>query len=567
MLGRSAVAADRPRVMPAGSGRAGGRRGARTWIGVLAMVGGLFFGLPACGVFGGSAEDGPADFRDVGAGIGVASDAPDSIHAVVDTRHDTPFTELVTAAGEMVELTPGGPLARPVTVRFPLSTPTADRSEVLIATSATGAEGTWELLPASEVSADGSYAFLIMDHFSFAQAMVRAVGAATGAITQVMRDTFEGLTGDATAEADPPSCQSEQQARGLGFQVESQGQGDALAWCFGLEQNVPTLKVVNQRRYPLLFDTAGFRATGQQGTEIWNQAATLAAGENKISLFPRLEYSFAVDLDPGAVVVLRAELDGLAQSFYQLEIGAQAVVNAATKFGKLKAIEGTSAITLADDALHWTSCVTAVRATLTNPNAGSFFASCFSPEWISKHLGKTASALLLPAMVNLPVLEFFRSEANALGDQLNGRDRYAIGIRYSPVSHPPAAAHTINRELYADSVWRITLTTIESDGAGTLRATVRYDKLRESSRYLQCPGSFTPSRGYLTLPDGHRLELTADYCGEHLGERQCTSYPCTQQSWGTFTLPSDRPALPFDFHWYGWGSGVRNITLAAPPPG
>ncbi|WP_157467237.1 serine/threonine-protein kinase [Frankia sp. QA3] len=127
---------------------------------------------------------------------------------------------------------------------------------------------------------------------------------------------------------------------------------------------------------------------------------------------------------------------------------------------------------------------------------------------------------------------------------------------------PPApGTYVINRDFVGDISWRVTLTSISVGNDGTMRALVRYQKLTDGSS-LVCPSTSSRNSASLFLADGTRVPLIADYCSQHLGEMQCTSYPCTHVSWGDFPVPPDR-STSFSLAWYSWGS-VTGIRLGSP---
>ncbi|WP_261575907.1 serine/threonine-protein kinase [Frankia gtarii] len=126
---------------------------------------------------------------------------------------------------------------------------------------------------------------------------------------------------------------------------------------------------------------------------------------------------------------------------------------------------------------------------------------------------------------------------------------------------PVPGTYAINRDFVGDGSWRVTLTSISVGNDGTMRALIRYQKLANQSS-LVCPSVSSSNAASLVLADGTRVPLIADYCSQHLGETQCTSFPCTHVSWGDFPVPPDRRAS-FSLAWYSWGS-VTGIRLGSP---
>jgi hypothetical protein len=158
------------------------------------------------------------------------------------------------------------------------------------------------------------------------------------------------------------------------------------------------------------------------------------------------EVAFTLNLKDGSSAAVGAEYSGQAQSLYQLEFGVTTALNILNRFGAGEGVISNGAISKSTfdhvarkmgQLMQFKDCANQVFSEQTN--AGSLMSACFDPDKIVKVFG-WKGLLIAPAMVAGPVVNFFRSEFNALGDLLNDRDRYAVVVKYKkkPVEDPMA---------------------------------------------------------------------------------------------------------------------------------
>lgn len=346
------------------------------------------------------------------------------VKATVDEHAKVGVAHLVRAT-KVWKLTSAKPVDGAVTVRLPLlRRPRAN--EVVVGLTAEHRSGPWTPVAAT-VSARGRTVSLSTTHFSWFTGLFTDVG---DAISAAKRNVIDGLTSEAFAEAAPPSCANEAQARTGGFAITSVAK-DTVYWCFGVEAGQRVLRVVNRRRYPLSVSHLGL-TTMTQGH--WNGLATLSrigSGQRAV-IAPSEAITFRVDAANGLSSVLHTEFDGFGQALYQLQVGVQTALDLMTAFGFKPA---TTAIDAAADLASFGDCATA----LENPSdAGALLAKCFGVKNMIDTFGVKA-LLIAPLMVASGLSEFFHSEFNALGDQLNRRDEYTIRITSTP---PPTTTTT-----------------------------------------------------------------------------------------------------------------------------
>jgi hypothetical protein len=397
----------------------------------------------------------PNHYHDIGHGVSVTDGAPNA-KAVVEHKAKPPFKKAVEPLGHVIEITGGQPTEQ-VTLRFKLNRKVMDKTNVLFATSETGKEGTWKLVRATAISEDGRYAYVTTDHFSFWQSLWWDVNDAIDSALSELRKGLDALTGDVTAEAKQPKCDGEPEVRDRGYSTRSWG--DSLYWCLGLDDNEPVLKIVNKRRYPLLINHPGLSQTYNSMTLFDSRwLARALAGHDKSTLFPFDGEEFHLNLRDGQGIGVSAELDGQAQSLYQLEFGVTTLLNILTRFGAGGGIVSNGRITLSefdrvaevmDEFMGIKACANVVLGEFDAGAIGSFLSSCFSPDKLMQVFG-WKGFLLAPVMLAGSVVNFFRSECNSLGDLLNGRDEYAIVVKHSdpgPLAPYVGRWHGYNGEL------------------------------------------------------------------------------------------------------------------------
>lgn len=361
--------------------------------------------VAACSSAPGDARGGTASAA--GPGLHARAKATVDEHAKVRVAH-------LALATKVWRLTSAKPVDGEVTVRLPLvRRPRAN--EVVVGLAAEHRSGPWTPVAAA-LGARGRTVSLSTTHFSWFTGLFANVG---DAIRAAKRNIIDGLTSGAFAEAAPPTCADEAQARTGGYAITSDAK-DTVYWCFGIEASQRILRVVDRRRYPLSVSHPGL-TTITQGH--WNGLAILSrigSGQRAI-IAPREAITFRVDAANGLPAVLHTELDGFGQALYQLQVGVQTALDLMTAFGFKSA---TTAIDAAAHLASFGDCATV----LENPSdAGALLAKCFGVKNMIDTFGVKA-LLIAPLMVASGLIEFFHGEFNALGDQLNRRDEYTIRI-------------------------------------------------------------------------------------------------------------------------------------------
>lgn len=366
--------------------------------------------------------------RQIGANVTVSGNVPRSIKAVATNTPGAPFTA-VEPLSPVIEITPAGKLLSPITLRFKLNRQLQEGEAVLVATAETN-QGPWTLVPSS-LSKDRWYVTVQTDHLSSWQGWVYDVKQGLNYFKKVLID---GLSGDATTQAEPPSCNKDDEAaaRQDDYTITSSAK-NTLYWCFSLEGGVRVLKIVNHMRYPLEVAHPGFvvKHIARPKLEL-DQLARLGSGNDSI-LYPFDEAEYTVDLAPGKKAILSTQYSGLAQSLYQLETGVVALVNTLTLFGVADeaiaevALDGNrfaKILQLSGKFLLAKDCADAV----VSFNLGQVIAKCLNAKQVKEDFG-WQGLFLVPLVILGPFVEFFRSEFDSFVGLLKHQDKYRIIVR------------------------------------------------------------------------------------------------------------------------------------------
>ncbi len=366
----------------------------------------------------------------IGANVSVTGDkVPRSIKAV-ETSTSANVAPEMQALGKTIQITPGGKLPAPVTLRFQFSQQIPADAVVLVMTREKSSDP-WSFV-APTVSKDGHSLTVQTAHLSDWLSIFVPIGDLIKAFKEELLD---GLTSDMTTQASKPHCNNdfynESQAKHDGYAIGSSAK-DTLYWCFGTEDGQRVLKIVNRKRYPLDVSHLGFTVKHEAG---WKpelaQLARLVAGQSLL-LFPFEEADFTVNLPYGQGALISTTYAGYAQGLYQLEVGVTTLLNILDRFGAGGGRISNGAIIkdswdritgIMSKFIQFKDCA----SVLLNLNPGKLISGCFTPADIMDAFG-VKGLLLAPLMAIGQVVEFFQSEFSAIGDQFNDGDKYKIAV-------------------------------------------------------------------------------------------------------------------------------------------
>lgn len=346
----------------------------------------------------------------------------------------------VEVVSRTYRLSPSGPLARPQTVRLPLTRRMPPGWAVVVATAETS-RGPWSYLPA-KLSADRRVAFFTTVHHS----IFTVLGEDVSSLLSLFKVQFlDGLSSGATASAARPSCRSESTAH-LGYTVESSG-GPTVYWCFGMNASGQRiLRVVNNRLYPMEVQHPGLVVAEQPAIDYASLASLSHALSGHLSvLAPGAQIGYRVSLSMGQAAGVRTDADGFGQGLFALQTGINALLAILTRFG---AGGASKSIAVMNKALGNIACADALLA----GNPGAILSSCLSPKDMIDYFG-TAGLLLAPLAAVGGLADFFASEFQGLHDILTGKDQYTIIMERQaalPVLGQPAGIFATNSKGFGE---------------------------------------------------------------------------------------------------------------------
>lgn len=382
---------------------------------------------------------------EIGAGVKVHSTKLRDHLKAKTAKAEWPLSrELAETVTNFYEIGPSGQLPADMSVRLPSRVKLSGAGDgyMFMVLTAESPDGPWKPLPTT-VAPDGKSLVAQTNHLSifvgvriWLGKVVSGIDAARNSVLAILKQTFNGLTDDLFAQAEAPKCAGQDEARKDGYNVAASG-GDkkTVLWCFGLEKGQRVLKLVNNRRYSLLGDHPGLTVMddGPSFKFRLSQLAKAVSGSQTV-LHPRETVVYSVDELPatGGQASASTEFDGVAQSLYALETGIRLAGTLLTQFGAGTGVAVNGAIKaempvvdLMDKALGKAGCLASVLD--SDFNLGKLIASCFDVDQLFIMFGP-AAMFLAPVMVVAPVIHYFESQFNALGDQFNGRSRQQVTV-------------------------------------------------------------------------------------------------------------------------------------------
>jgi hypothetical protein len=412
-------------------------------------------------------------YRDIGGGVSVQDGAPEAVKAVVDEKIAKPPLKEVQALGDVVHVTPDGQQPKEITLRFKLNRKIDDPRDVVIAVNHTGKAEDWQLVSPTKV--EGEYAYVTTNHLSWWEPLWRSFTDLVNATVTELKRQFDGLSGDAFAEAEKPKCKDEQAARDKGYSIAHKD-AEVLYYCLGLDGGKPVVNVVNKRRYPIFVNHTGITVTNQPESKLGVEwLASQSFSGKRTVLLPFDQVGLGYELKKGESRSFDTEYNGFAEALYQLEFGVTTLLNILTRFGAGAGTISNGAIKIEQfdrvaevmsKAVTIKDCANALRE--KTPNSGSILSGCFSPSALMDMFG-WKGVLLATVMVVGPVINFFRNTFDTLGDVLLGKDKETITVGFNPPPPAPKVlfpgkwrVHGFNEYLVIDS----SLTTTFSSNAG-----------------------------------------------------------------------------------------------------
>jgi hypothetical protein len=401
---------------------------------------------------------------DIGAGVTVVDGTPpDGLKAEMLDDQPLPFwQDYVTILSPMVDVSPSGSLDEPLTLRFELDEVVAQEQRENVHVLTWDEQGdsndpnNWEYLD-TEISADGRYATVTIEHLSWFTTIFLNVGKL---LDDVGEELFGALTGDLLTEAEEPECENEDAAREDGYVIDSSAK-DTLYWCFGIENDQRILRVVNRQNYPLSVEYTGLTLEERDAEFSFQQIAKYTPDGSSV-LLPYETATYSLDLEVGEGAGLSTEFSGYAQSLYRLDVAVQVLVAMMTKLGS-DAISDTAYYSweLIDTLLSNGECGVATF----QDDFAKAVTTCIPWDMMLELVGPKA-VLLWPLVAASTLANYLLSEVESVYDMLNGYDEYQVWIEREELTPCLTAEEFMEafRQVHIDGFYQLKEPIICEDG-------------------------------------------------------------------------------------------------------
>ena len=131
-------------------------------------------------------------------------------------------------------------------------------------------------------------------HLSFFSTLLVNVQA----VISDLKGAFNEFTDDAFSNASQPACDNNSAATQGGYSVSVSNKGNTVLGCFGMENGQRVLKVVSNRRYPLLVAHSLPVVGGNSSGDVFQKASSLLNLGDAL-IYPQDEVDFGATLQPG----------------------------------------------------------------------------------------------------------------------------------------------------------------------------------------------------------------------------------------------------------------------------
>lgn len=341
----------------------------------------------------------------------------------------------------ILEIGPSGKLPAPVTVTIKLDRPVdikpAKKDEpqdrVYIATNASHKADGWVPVEA-QVSKDGRYASITVDHLSWFQALWSNV---TGMWNELKTQFLDGMTSGVFASAKRPTCRNEEQAKTDDYRINSDSK-DTIFWCFGVEKGERIVRIVNNRKYPLEVKTTNLTKIDTDTVRLEFVDLLRAMGQQ--FLMPGDSTTYRVSLKHDARATVDTNISKSALGVHSVETIVKSLITLIAKVDTSKpgnAVEMIKAIAKKGD------CV----GVLGTMNIGDLIAKCFDKNFLFENFGPSA-VFLAPVMAVFAIASVGQSLWDAYNDGRNGKATYNVTItRPKPNPYGPYISEGWGRHL------------------------------------------------------------------------------------------------------------------------
>jgi len=265
-----------------------------------------------------------------------------------------------------------------------------------------------------------------------------------------------------------------------GYSAAGSG-ADSVLWCLDFDGTKGVLRLVNNRRYPLLVSPHGLDVAqrDQGGTFAQDIARRLSKQTNEQAtvIYPRDEAAFGAELPLGRDVDLEVTVGQQAQLLSSLDVGLKVWFAIVTKFGASD--DPTLELKAMDRLLTSNACI-------NSKNTGKMIANCLSAKRIIDAVGGVWGVILAPIVTVAGVVDYFHGAVNGFMDQFDGRTYAHVVMKRTapPFSTFVGAWHVHGAQLTVNANYA----GAESSNAGTCLNDLSSTLMCEGHARLMCEG-------------------------------------------------------------------------------
>lgn len=314
-----------------------------------------------------------------------------------------------------VSITPSGPLAKEAIVKLALNKPPRPGQAIAVLTSESPT-GPWEYLPGTVIDG-GRYVQATVHHLSYFSTFLVNVQA----VISDLEGAFNEFTDDAFSDASQPSCANNSAAAQGGYSVLVSNKGNTVLGCFGMENDQRVLKVVNNRRYPLLVAHGLPVVGGSSSGDVFQKSSSLLNLRDTL-IYPQEEVDFGVTLQPGQSGTVAGDYAPVANYMYALSAGIDAWETIVTRGGTEE--NPSEVMDAVDEGLTIDSC----RTGALTGDIQSVLGDCLSSEVIGKLFG-TFWGVVAGLVQNVSTfIGWVHSVLDAFVDSIDGRATFEVKV-------------------------------------------------------------------------------------------------------------------------------------------
>lgn len=327
---------------------------------------------------------------------------------------------------QTVSITPSGPLAKHAVVKLRLNRPPQPGEVAAILTSESP-NGPWQILPGTVIDG-GRYVEATVTHLSFFSAAV----VDWRALLNDLQGAWNSFTDGAYSNASTPPCGNKSEATQDGYSVTPSMKDNTVLWCYGVENGQRVLKIVDNRRYPLLVAHGLPLTGGSSSGDVFQRAASLLNLGDAL-VYPQDEADFAGTVEPGHWSALAGNYAPVAGYLASLSIGVQAWLAIVTRGHSAE--NPSKVMDTVDQLLTLDTC----RAAAMGGNAADIQGSCFTPDMFGKLFGAFWGYMLSIVQTVSEFANWFRSTLNTFADSIDGRSSFEITVKHAATADAQAA--------------------------------------------------------------------------------------------------------------------------------